>query len=515
MNNGMKKIIPVIFVLIAAALAVVYFSRRTLSNSIKDDAPSLVTADSQEKKSSSDENSVTIVEENTPTSFMPLKDDETLLSSMGIDIDGDKLDDEILIVRKLSGPNLVIVIGLYNQAQKMYVRAAEIKTEISQFRSFSYNVMDVTGDHEVALVYQGFLENGNSVLQIFDFNRSGDSLSLNRIGDFKSDGTIFIEQYARTDTYELNESSGKSFPVWVYSSDPKAGAGSLNQLQTQYDWNPSAGRYTQTKQILVTGRNLAVKELAKIQDGTVETFAAYLKGLWVQYGNEDRRRRYIYIDYDNREVIFLENDGQEVYNWVSSSLYRNGIYIQSANSSIENLHRRFAVTLTDIDRVRIQAYDDVRMHIGADNLWNGYYKRLTDLSAFTKTASNTKKLDALQESLNSDSGWYTADGAGFVFKNGVYTVTTENFTENGSMSIYQVDNTQVIQFSSADQQRYLGDVYIIDYKQIPRVIRYRNGRTKTVYDDETSTIVLRPAVLMASSVQEISGKVITLNSEKK
>ena len=70
---------------------------------------------------------------------------------MGIDLNGDNLDDEILITKKLSSPNLIIVIGIYNMASKMYVRVAEIQTEVSQFRSFSYNGVDVTGEHRLLL----------------------------------------------------------------------------------------------------------------------------------------------------------------------------------------------------------------------------------------------------------------------------------------------------------------------------------------------------------------------------
>ena len=69
----MKKIIPAAFVIIAAVLAVIFFSRKTISKKDADNVPSLVTADSDEKKSVLEEHNVTIVEENTPTSFLSLK----------------------------------------------------------------------------------------------------------------------------------------------------------------------------------------------------------------------------------------------------------------------------------------------------------------------------------------------------------------------------------------------------------------------------------------------------------
>ena len=67
-------------------------------------------------------------------------------------------------------------------------------------------------------------------------------------------------------------------------------------------------RYVQTRQIFVAGKNIAAEALAKIQDGTVETFANYLNGLWYKTDNEDNEIRYIFLDYKNSEVIFLEGE---------------------------------------------------------------------------------------------------------------------------------------------------------------------------------------------------------------
>lgn len=509
----MKKIIPAAFVIIAAVLAVIFFSRKTISKKDADNVPSLVTADSDEKKSVLEEHNVTIVEENTPTSFLSLKSDETLLSSMGIDLNNDNLDDEIIVVKKVSNPRLIIVIGIYNPNTKNYVRVSEIQTEVIQFRSFSYNGLDITGEHKTSLVYQGFTENGLSVLQMFLCSGTADNFSLSKIGDFKSDGTIFIQQYNRTDTYELSQSSGKSFPVWVYSSAPEEGSSSLSQIQTEYDWDPVQRRYVQIRQIKVTGRNLAAKELEKIQDGTVATFANYLNGLWYQISGESQKIRYIFFDYENSEVIFIDGDIQEVYTWLSSTLYKNGIYLSTSNISIENLGRRFAVTLTDIDQVRIRAYDDVRMHIGADNLWDGQYKKLTDTDSFNVQENDNAPVEEIIKVLEENSGWYTSDGSLFSFKGGKYLITTDEFIEEGVFSLSMADGQTFIQFNPKENQRYIGDAYLIGFKEVPRTVRLKNGKTKTLYDKDKKTLVLKPITIMASTINEISGKVVMLNAQ--
>ena len=256
----MRRFLAAFFVVIAALLLVVFLTRKTAESSGGGPAEDVAQTQDARAQGSSDQDNALGLEDSGVVSFMPLKPDESLLSSMGIDLDGDNLDDEILVVRKAGNPFLYLIIGLYNPQTTLYDRVTELKTEVTQFKSFSYNGMDVTGDHRTALVYQGFTDEGLAVLQMYFCSRRG----LSKIGDFKSDGTIFIQQYNRTETYELSQSSGRSFPVWTYSSDTREGAGSLSQVQTEYEWDPASQRYVQSRQIFVAGKNVAAAELAKI-----------------------------------------------------------------------------------------------------------------------------------------------------------------------------------------------------------------------------------------------------------
>ena len=76
-----------------------------------------------------------------------------------------------------------------------------------------------------------------------------------------------------------------------------------------------------------------------------------------------------------------------------------------------------------------------------------------------------------------------------------------------------IDGQTVIQFNPKEDMRYIGDSYIIGFKENPRVVKLKNGKTKTLYDKDKSILILRPAVIMASTVNETSGKVIMLNAE--
>lgn len=507
----MRKFLAAFFVLIAASLLIVFLTKKTSDTASKNLAQSDEQSQDSKVQGAPDQENSLGLEDSGVVSFMPLKPDETLLSSMGIDLDGDNLDDEILVVRKAGNPFLYIIIGLYNPQTTLYDRVSELKTEVTQFKSFSYNGMDVTGDHRTALVYQGFTDDGNAVLQMYFCSRRG----LTKIGDFKSDGTIFIQQYNRTETYELSQSSGRSFPVWTYSSDTREGAGSLSQVQTEYEWDAASQSYVQVRQIFVAGKNIAAAELAKIQDGTVETFANYLNGLWYKTDNEGDVIRYIFLDYQNSEVIFLAGESQEVYNWQNSNLYRNGIYLSTVNASIENLRRRFDISLTGLDEMRVHVYDDVRMRIGADALWNGNYKKMKNANEFPANEIDTSKLEELRERLEEIKQWSAPDGALISFKNGLYSIQSETSVESGVYFVSQVANDLVIQFNSQAQERYIGNVYLIGYgtKTVePSEKEKKRGKKATVQVDK-NTLLLQPAQIMSNTAYEISGHALTLAAE--
>lgn len=486
----MRRIIPAFFVIVAMVLLVIFLTKKTSESAKKVGVQDLpVSGDSQGEGFLATENSLGI-EDSAIVSFMPLRANETLLGSSGIDLNGDNFDDEILVVRKSESPFLYLIVGLYNPETTLYDRVAELRTEITQLRSLSYNGMDVTGDHRIALVYQGFTDDEQAVLQMFFCRRSG----LVNIGSFKSDGTIFIQQYNRSETYNLSQSSGRSFPVWVYASDTRPGVGNLSQVQTEYNWDEGAGRYVQTRQVFVTGKNIAAAELAKIQDGTVETFANYLNGLWYMTDSAEKEIRYIFFDYAAREVIFLVGDSQEVFNWQNSNLYRNGIYLSTVNVSMENLRRRFDIGLTGINEMRVRVYDDVRMIIQNDALWNGQYKKMNMRRDFNSGEEISQELISLREKLEEIPRWIAPDGISVAFKDGGYKISGEGRDENGVYFLTMVKSTFVVQFNSRAKNRYFGEAYTVSHSQ------------------SNDTLLFHPARILSSDVYEIPGKVIALSA---
>ena len=164
--------------------------------------------------------------------------------------------------------------------------------------------------------------------------------------------------------------------------------------------------------------------------------------------------------------------------------------------------------------MRVHVYDDVRMRIGADALWNGSYKKMKNVNDFPTGDLDTADLEALRGRLEEIKNWSAPDGALISFKNGLYTVTSESVSESGVYCVSKVADDFAIQFNSHSEERYIGNVYLIRYgkKTIEPTAKEKQRGKKPVVQDDTSVLVLQPAQIMSNTIYEISGRPITLNA---
>lgn len=455
----MKRFIPVIFVLTAALLALLFFSRNLFvkNTSISRARVVIPLVGAVDEKTQTNEYSDGLEQ----TSFIQLSNGETLVGTLEMDIDGDGADDQINMVKTASSPYIVLIVGLYEPKTGSYVRSNFIATQITQMKTFACTSMDVLGNHKNALVYQGITDSGNVVLKIFmgSRNRAGEFL-LSPIGDFEADGTIFIQQTPRSESYELSQTKGESFPVWVYTSEQKkinSESSQLDQIQTMYSWNEDEQAYVATKTLRVSGNRIAAKELARIQDGTVATFGKFLDGLWYKTENTGSSIRYISFDYSNAEIIFEYEDSEEVYSWLKSTLRRNGIYFSAVNKSIENLQRRFDISLVSTDEIKIKLQDDVRMLINESTQWDGNYKKF--VSRDVKKESKTKQSECI-ERIISQGTWETNDSTILKFADGAYTANGKTSYDSGRYTDNEIAGSTLLQFRSLHEVPFFKGSYI-------------------------------------------------------
>lgn len=515
-----SKTVPVLFLLAGALIAGIFlyntrFAKKQEStvNKAKIVTPKSAQSDdsetTREVESSSDKG--------TFDSLIPLKSTETLIGTLVLDLNLDAYDDEVIVVRKSGSQFLHIVAGVYNQDTMSYERIAEIPTEISKTRTFSYTGMDIIGDHSNALVYQGDDDNGNYVMKIFLFQK--DKNDIIEIGDFSSDGTIFIQQTERSESYELSLSKGESFSVWVYKSDKpetnseKGKSVGVNQLQQEYKWNATAEHYELSNEIHVNANRLAAKELSRIQDGTIETFASFLDGLWYKISNDGSVIRYMYFDYASKEIIQVYGDIQEVYEWEDSKLRHNGIYLTTVNSSISTLHRRFDVALANVDEIKITIHDDINLIIKENTLWDGNYKKMS-LQSSTNQQKTVTELEQIVSELKKNDIWTSADTLSTISAEGIkYTFATDGISETGVFSPLQAGNYNILEFMSDTDNSMLNEMYSVKFgkKTITEKIKKKTVE-KTVTD--TDTLIFIPVKITPTDCFEVEGKSFTFQRGK-
>lgn len=396
-------------------------------------------------------------ETETVTSLIALNPGEKLLNAISIDVNSDTFDDQVVSLLKSGSPYICLVTGIYNPSQGVYQRASEIETNISQQNTFSFSVLDVTGDHVNSLTFSGINNKGESVLKVFKAAGTKHKFEYDLIADLTADGSIFIQQLQRSDPYSFSQTKGESYPIRVYSSDTSRSKNSLDQIQTLYNWDSNAGRYVKVSESRVTGKKTAAGELAKIQNST--GFEDYLAGLWFKSSSSDANLRYIFFDPAKRELIFSTTDTQEPYSWNTTSTRRNGVHITSMNKSINNLMRRIDIVLNDVDEIKVRVNDEVKMAIGEDTLWDGTYKKISTKTALATTVQQSDILQKLSAPAKEWSCVFYNETVNIAIKNGKFEAKCESWESDGALSTNIIAGTTLLECRTFDNADFINGYY--------------------------------------------------------
>lgn len=521
----MKKITLVLFALVGAFILVFAILKQLPKTDLKDTVytktviPSLSGAKPDIRPEDGFE-----TEETGQTSLIPLSAGEILITAYSIDFDGDSYEDQIIALKTPDSRFIKVIVGLYNPLLNKYERSAEIPTDIEQVKTFFLSVSDITGTHENALIVTGYGIENQSRFQAWLPRKNASGFFLHEIADLYAAGTIFIQQKNRSDSYPLETVDGESFPVWAYTSDPNAPEGSLDQLQIMYDWSKTQKKYVKKVETKITEKSLTAQELSKIQDGTEETFAGFLNGIWLKPGKTPEHNRYLFFDYDKKEIIFFQHDRQELHTWERSTIRRNGILVYTTNQSISNISRRFDIALVSTDGIRIKVVDDLGMLISSETLWDGDYKKQSTDALFAARlpAPQEEKapadiIAALQTT--SRTVWKCDNGWDLSCSGGVYTAKNGGLTESGVFSLLNVFGEQLLQIKSRNAGGVFSGFYRTEIIN-PRETRDSGNSTVSAASDagdeenkkrkNGTRIILTPVKLSISQIESVLAKSLQL-----
>lgn len=447
----MKRFYIIVFAIIAAALLILLIGQRFFFPEKKTVTGSKLIIAQANNGALNEENSADerlTQDESSLTSFIPLKSDETLIGCLSADINADSFEDQVIAVKNAQTPFITLIPGIYNPQTTVYERKEEITTEIAQVKTFTFTTLDITGEKINTLLYTGFTDNNESVMQAFNgiSDKSG-KFYMHRIIDLKTDGTVFIEDLPRSESYDLGFTKGESFAVWVYSTDNQGAQNSFDQIQTKYVWSPDHNEYIKQYETRVTGKKIAAKEVERILDGNPETFINFLDGLWYRTSGTNKETRYLFFDKKENDVIFLYESTQEIYTIINKTLRRSGIYMSLTNKSIQNLSRRIDVALLGTDEIRIKLTDDLRMVIKEETLWDGTYKKMSQKSLGQNTNQSTVT-DFYKMLQSGKNPWYTSDGVKVEFDSTKIKIQSEKENTRALYSPVTIKNETLLQIRS-------------------------------------------------------------------
>jgi len=226
--------------------------------------------------------------------------------------------------------------------------------------------MDVTGEHKNALVYQGTVDTGKSVLQAFFITKNESSVSVTPIANLEGDNTIFIDQTERSDSYHMAGAKDPSYTIWVYNTDSETNT----DIESKYDWNEESQQYTLTETKQTQGSSSGTANRNSIHTGgtTSDYYFNRLDGLWYKIDGKKGDMHYLYVDKEQKQFLFLEEGQYELYEFVRSTPRNNGIYFTAKNDEITNFQRQIDISFTGSDQFRLKIVDYLFIVLSSKNL---------------------------------------------------------------------------------------------------------------------------------------------------
>ena len=179
-----------------------------------------------------------------------------------------------------------------------------------------------------------------------------------------------------------------------------------------------------------------------------------------------------------------------------------------------NLHRRFDITLVNLDEIKITLRDDINLVINENTRWDGNYKKMSLQTSLEEMYDNAAENEFAAELKKGDK-WATPDAAVSInFTDYTYTALTETLEEHGVYALSKVGSYNIISFRSDFMSSLFSEAYSISFgtKTITETVK-RKTVEKVVTDYDT--IMLTPVKFTSTDCFAAEGKSYTFLRESK
>jgi flagellar motor protein MotB len=373
-----------------------------------------------------------------------LEEGEMLISLLSEDFDESPGEEQIIAYRnlteKIQGESPIYITYIdFDEDTQQPRRLWSAPTAATQQGTISLYTKDLIGDRSVCVILTGMNSVGEQTLTIFRKNQQ-QAASFDKIAEFRINGTISIREISRSQAYQNGIAQGQSFPIVTYGYD-SASFNGADQTEITYTYNSGTRTYEQSAFAIIPGSQLEQRRLREVVSGGSKSYEDFIQGLWYYVsplGTLDNRQ-YIYFDPQNKELIFFGEEAQQVFTWQNSNATRyGGLYIATQNISVTTLRRFLDIELESLDRIRVRVSEDVRLRIGVNTSWDGYYRK-----ANISEQPDTEPLPAIPSS--TDAVYTGTKGKLQFFPNGVYELSSGGNSRTGLYAFFAIEDQELLE----------------------------------------------------------------------
>jgi len=420
---------------------------------------------------------------------IPMENGETVIAVLNRE-NKDLLSEEQFVVFSSasdSSRKIYITYISYDEESRKYKRLWNAPTAAARNETVSLFSQDIIGDRNDCIIVTGMNNRSEHTMTIFRRNLSRTDHLFNKIAELQIDGSIVIQETARSLAYQQGITKGQSFNIAAYGHD-SASNNILDQIETIYSFNPASGQYEQTSVSRIPGSQIEQRQLREILSGVPGVFENFINDLWYYVSPQGTvdLKQYIYFDPAGREIIFYGDYAQQVFNWQNSTSTRYGLYIRSQNISISTLYRFIDIELESLDSLKLRVIEDVQLKIAVNTTWDGSYRRAGAAALNEPVSSIRPAIAALYDSSIGRLQFYNT---------GEYTITLGSTVRKGRYVFYKVDGQELLELRPFEKNE-------ADYRMIFKVetagnsalslSRIRLGTTG-IHDLYETAIILTPA----------------------
>ena len=452
MRKGFFGILTlVIFISSAIGIGALYLfpsNWKANKNRTEPQARIIIPQNISERSDDSDIIAELLAREDSMTAKVPLAEGEAIVSVLNDNFDGGPVEKQFVAYRNLQEAESPIYITYidYDEASRAYKRLWSAQTAATRPGTISLYTQDLLGDRSVCVLLSGVNGLGEHTLTIFHKNpspagenSSGRNELFSKIAEFRIDGTITVNEADRPQAYQMGFGRGQSFTIAAYGRDFES-SNIMDQVEIIYEYNTGNGLYEQRNITRIPGTQIEQRRVRELL-GNPRAFEDFITNLWyyvTPQGTIDKRQ-YIYFDPPSREIIFYQDETQQVFSWQSSTATRYGLYIATQNISITTLRRFIDIELESLDSIKVKVFEDVRLNIKGDAPWDGSYRKASPPDSGAKKHENSLPTFI-------DARYDGTIGKIRFFPNGSYELSTSGALKQGKYAFFSMDDEELLEF---------------------------------------------------------------------